>query len=146
MRTQSYCTDLNDEQWERLKALLPVAPKGRTGRPPLYERRRMLEAMLYQLRTGCQWRLLPKDFPPHEGVWELFRRWRAAGFFERVNAALRKAVREKAGRQEAPSAAILDSQSVKTTEKGNPKGSMSSRRSRAANGTSSSIPQGCSCR
>jgi transposase len=81
----------------------------------------MLNAMFYLLRTGSQWRNLPHDFPPHGAVWMQFRRWRESGTLESIHDALHAQVRVQPGREEAPSAAILDSQSVKTTEKGGQK-------------------------
>ena len=122
-----YTTDLSDAQWARVAPLLPGG-----GRPPKYPRRAMLDALLSQARTGCQWRLLPGEFPPWNSVWELFSRWREAGVIQAVHGALRDACRTQAGRHVAPSAAILDSQSVKTTEKGGPAVSMRARRSKAA--------------
>ena len=127
-----YATDLSDAQWAQVAPLLP-----RGGRPPKYPRRWMLNALLYQARTGCQWRLLPGEFPPWNSVWELFSRWREAGGLVRLHTALRDAGRQRAGRQAAPSAAILDSQSVQTTEKGGRAVSMRARRSRAASATCS---------
>ena len=121
MTRQRYTSDLTDAQWQRIQELLPPAKGGRTGRPRKYEQREMLNAMLYLLRTGSQWRNLPHDFPPHGSVWELFRRWRDNGTLESIHNALRAQVRVQSGREEAPSAAILDSQSVKTTEKGGQK-------------------------
>lgn len=118
MPRQYYSTDLTDAQWQLLEPLLPVATQGRTGRPRKYPKREMLNAICYQLRTGCAWRLLPHDFPPYNAVWELFWRWRNDGTWERIHDALRDQVRIHEGRAVAPSAAILDSQSVKTTEKG----------------------------
>ena len=110
-----------------------AAPRGNggRGRPAKYSRRAMLDALLYQARTGCQWRLLPGEFPPWHSVWELFGRWRDAGVLVRVHGALRDACRQRAGRHVAPAAAILDSQSVKTTEKGGRAVLMRARRSRA---------------
>ena len=121
MARQHYTSDLTDAQWHRIEAIFPPAKGGRTGRPRKYEQREMLNAMLYLLRTGSQWRNLPHDFPPHDSVWELFRRWRDNGTLESVHEALRAQVRVQSGREAAPSAAILDSQSVKTTEKGGQK-------------------------
>ncbi len=116
-----YSTDLTDKQWQRIESLLPVAKNGRTGRPRKYSQREMLNALFYILRTGCQWRNLPHDLPPHNAVWAQFRRWREDGTLDKVHDALRAQARKKAGRKEAPGAAILDSQSVKTTEKGGQK-------------------------
>jgi len=121
MERTSYSTDLTDRQWQRLEKLLPVAQSGRTGRPRKYGQREMLNAMFYLLRSGGAWRLLPHDFPPHTAVWAQFRRWREDGTLDKVHDALRAQSRKKAGRKVAPSAAILDSQSVKTTEKGGQK-------------------------
>lgn len=97
----------------------------------------MLNALLYQARTGCQWRLLPGEFPPWNSVWELFSRWREAGVLKAVHAALRDECRARTGRAAAPSAAILDSQSIKTTEKGGRAALTKAKRSRAASATCS---------
>lgn len=118
MKRSSYSTDMSDAQWHKVAVLLPAAKNGRTGRPRRYSQREMLNAIFYILRTGCQWRDLPHDFPPYGAVWMQFCRWRNDGTIERIHSALRSQVRAAEGRDEAPSAAILDSQSVKTTEKG----------------------------
>lgn len=135
MKRQAYPDDVSDAQWARVEALLP-AP-ARSGAPPRYARREMLNAMLYVLRTGCSWRHLPHEFPPWGAVWQQWRRWRDAGVFERLLHALRARARREAGRRVSPSAAVLDSQSVKSTEKGGPGASTSSRRPRGASATSS---------
>ena len=121
MKRSSYSTDVSDEQWRLIEPLLPLAKNGRTGRPRKYSQREMLNALLYILRTGCQWRNLPNDLPPYGAVWMQFCRWRNDGMLDKIHDALRAKARVKAGREEAPSAAILDSQSVKTTEKGGQK-------------------------
>lgn len=121
MERQRYSTDLSDAQWQRIEKLLPLAKNGRTGRPRKYSKREMLNAMFYVLRTGSSWRLMPHDLPPYNAVWEQFCRWRNDGTLDKVHEALRAQSRRKAGRKVAPSAAILDSQSVKTTEKGGQK-------------------------
>lgn len=128
MKRRRYSTDLSDGEWQRLEALLPVAKNGRTGRPRLYSQREVLNAIFYVLRTGCQWRNLPHDFPPYGAVWMQFCRWRNDGTVERIHSALRAQVRVQSGRDEAPSAAIVDSQSIKTTEKGGPKASTRARK------------------
>lgn len=128
MKRQSYPTDVSDAQWQRLEPLLPPAKQGRTGRPRKYSQREMLNAVFYLVQSGCAWRLLPHDFPPHDAVWAQFRRWRQDGTWARLHGAVRDQVRQHAGRQVAPSAAILDSQSVKTTEKGGRLGSMRGRK------------------
>jgi putative transposase len=142
-----YPSDLTDAQWARVQAVLPPARHGRTGRPRKYPLRDVWDALFYLTRTGCTWRALPHDFPPWAVVWEHFRRWRDSGTLERVHAALRAQVRVAAGRAPLPSAAVLDSQSVKTTEKGGRGGRAATTRpsrSRAASASSSSTPRASS--
>jgi transposase len=128
MERNCYSTDVSDKQWVLIEPLLPQAKGSRTGRPRIYSQREMLNAIFYLLRTGCQWRNLPNDLPPYGAVWMQFCRWRNDGTLDKVHDALRAKAREKAGRKEAPSAAILDSQSVKTTEKGGQKALMQARK------------------
>ncbi len=116
MARRAYPTDLTDAQWAVLEPLVPPPRPG--GRPPKHPRRELVDAMLYVLRSGEAWRLLPHDLPPWQTVYHYFRLWRRDGTWERVNAALRERTRLLAGREATPSAAILDSQSAKTTEKG----------------------------
>src|SRR5262245_6693641 len=116
MNRQPYPSDLTDAQWEILQQVVPK-PK-RSGRPPKYPRRAIWNAIFYQDHTGCQWRALPHDFPPWNLVWEHFCRWRDRGVIQRVHDALRTQVRVQDGREESPSAAIIDSQSVRTPQKG----------------------------
>jgi len=108
-----YSTDLSDAEWECLQLHVP-APKKR-GRPRIHGPREILNAIFYVLKSGCPWRLLPKDFPPWETVYWWFGRWRTDGTFERFNAALRERVRSRLGRNPLPSAGIADSQTTKTT-------------------------------
>jgi putative transposase len=114
VKTRNYSTDLSDAHW---KLVRPLVEK-RMGRPPKVSRRRILDAIFYILRTGCQWRLLPSNFPHWSTVHSAYRRWRLDGALEKLHEALREKVRLKAGRSGEAHAAILDSQSVKTTEKG----------------------------
>lgn len=135
-----YPSDLTDAQWALVAAAMPPATNGRTGRPRQHPLREVWNAIFYLTRNGCSWRALPHDFPPWAIVWDHFRRWRANGTLERVHAALRTQVRVAAGRAAEASVAIIDSQSVKTTEKGDPRASTPARRSRGASATSSSTP------
>jgi putative transposase len=116
--SQTYPSDLTDDEWKLLKPLIPKAKSG--GRPPKHARRTILNAIFYLNRTGCQWDMLPKDFPPKSTVFDYFSAWRRSGLWERLNAGLRIKVRVAAGRQPSPTAAILDSQSVKGAEQGGP--------------------------
>jgi putative transposase len=137
MERQPYPSDLTDQEWEVIQSVLPQAKGGKTGRPRDYPLREIWNAIFYQARTGCQWRYLPHDFPPHGDVWEHFCRWRDAGLIEAVHDALRGKVRTKEGRELTPSAAIIDSQSVKTPQKGGPTATTPARRSKGASVTSS---------
>lgn len=126
MKRKSYPSDLSLSQWQVLRPLIePVRPR---GAPRRYSQREIVNALLYQLTTGCSWRALPHDFPPYTLVWYHFRRWRDNGTLEAIHGALRAQVRQSQGRDEAPSAAILDSQSVKTTEKGGQRALMRARK------------------
>ncbi len=140
MRRRPYPSDLTDAQWAVLEPLLP--PPKPAGRPRVVERRELVNAILYVLRTGCPWRHLPHDLPKWSATQSCFRRWRLDGTWERVHEALRERVRERAGRERTPSAAIVDSQSVKTTERGGPAAMTPARRSWAASATSSSTRSG----
>jgi putative transposase len=110
---RSYSTDLSDAEWRCIEPHVP--PPNERGRPKTHTTREILDAIFYVLKSGCTWRLLPRDFPPWETVYWWFGRWRADGTFERLNAALRELLRSRLGRDPLPSAGIADSQSSKTT-------------------------------
>jgi len=114
MNRQTYKTDLTDDQWTSLKPLLP--PPSVRGRPREHSLREILNAIFYIVDGGIKWRLMPHDLPPWQSVYYYFRQWTKNGRWEQLNTALRERVRRKAGRNPEPSAAVIDSQSVKTTE------------------------------
>ncbi len=111
-----YPSDLTNAQWTRLEPVLPPVRPG--GRPRAHPTRELIDAMRYVLRGGISWRSLPHEYPPWQTVYHSFRAWRLDGTWERRNDELREVVRRRAGRAAQPTAAILDSQSAKTTEKG----------------------------
>ena len=113
-----YPSDLSDAEWALLAPLLP--PPARWGRPRKWAERLVADAIFYVLRSGCAWRLLPRECPPWQTVYARFRRWRVSGALGRAHAALRASVRRAEGRESEPSAAGLDSQSAKTTGVGGP--------------------------
>jgi putative transposase len=126
MARARYPSDLTDAQWTLLESLVPAVKTG--GRFAIHTRREIVDGILYVLRTGCSWRSLPHDFPKWQSVYHYFRVWRLDGTWERMHDALRDQVRVAAGRAVSPSAAIIDSQSVKTTEKGGSAATMRARR------------------
>ncbi len=132
---KQYPSDLNDEQWSIIEDHIPPAKLG--GRPRKVDMREIINGIFYLLRSGCAWRMLPNDLPRWQTVYWYFRKFKRAGVWEDINSRLREQVRVAEGREATPSAAIIDSQSVKTTEKGGPAVMMQERKSMDANATSS---------
>jgi transposase len=136
-----YPSDLTDAEWALIAPLIPLAKRG--GRPRTVDVREVLNAIFYVLSTGCQWRALPKDFPPKTTVYDYLELWNWDGTLARIHHALYVEARERAGREASPTVAIIDSQSVKGAEKGGftliHRASMPARRSRARSATSPSI-------
>ena len=110
-----YASDLTDAEWALVAPLLPAAP--RRGRPRKTNLRSVVEAILYMASTGCQWRAIPKDFPPYSTVQGYFYAWSHTGLLAQINHMLVMALREMVGREASPTAGAIDSQSVKTTER-----------------------------
>lgn len=126
-----YPSDLTDAQWAIIARLIPPAKAG--GCPRKTDMRALINGILYVNRTGCSWRMLPKDFPPWSTVHGYYRQFRLTGVWDRIHEVLRDRVRKQLGRRVSPSAAIIDSQSVKTAEKGGTGVTMRARKSFAAN-------------
>ena len=116
MERKPYPTNLTDEQWKLIESFLPDAKPG--GRPRKTDLREVVNALLYLVRSGCQWRMIPHDFPPWKTCYNYYRAWIANGTWDEMVASLRMEVRAQAGRQDTPRVAAIDSQSVKTTELG----------------------------
>jgi transposase len=139
-----YPSDLTDEEWKHIEPLIPPAKRG--GDKRTVNIREVVNGLLYVLSTGCQWRAIPKDLPPRSTVYGYFDLWDWDGTLDRIHHELYGMCREAIGREASPTAAVIDSQSVKSAEKG---GSMirramtPARRSRARNATSSSIRRAC---
>jgi putative transposase len=141
MGRRPYPSDMTDKQWTILEPLLPPAKK--RGRPREVDLREIVNGIVYLNRTGCQWRSLPHDLPPWPTVHDYYRRFRRAGVWPAINDSLVKQVRTQAGADPEPSVAIIDSQSVKTTEKGGFADMMRARRSMAESGILSLINSVC---
>ena len=133
MERMPYPSDLTEAQWRQVRGLIPPAEPG--GRPRTVDMREVLNAILYLLSTGCSWRQLPHDLPPWGTAHYYYRRLRLDGTWEKIHERLRERTRRRAGRRPRPSMGILDSQTVRTTEKGGHAATTRPSGSRAASGT-----------
>lgn len=140
MARTPYPSDLTDAQWAIIEPLIPPAAPG--GRTRSVDMREVFDAILYFNRGGCSWRMLPHEFPPWGTVHYYFRRFRRDGTWKSVHDKLRERVRRKAGKKPTPSAGVIDSQTVKTAEKGGHAGMTRARKSKAESGTFASIRSG----
>ena len=140
-RKDRYPSDLTDAEWRLIEPMIPQEQRG--GRPRKTDMREVMNAVRYVLRTGCQWRQLPKDFPPRSTVYAYFWDWSRYGVLDRIHHTLLVACREAEGREASPTAAIIDTQAVKATEKGAaagiPLATMRARKSKASSATRLSI-------
>ena len=146
-KTKRYPTDLTDEEWAHVAPLIPPAKHG--GRKRQVVEREVVNGIMYVLSTGCQWRYIPKDLPPKSTLHDYLDRWNYDGTLQRIHHTLYVKCREKVGREASPTAGVLDSQSVKSAEKGGPAsirtGMTRARRSRARSDTSWSTRSVCCC-
>lgn len=139
---KNYPTDLTDNEWKMIQHFFNKRPH-RGGRPYVYSKRQIVNAIFYILRSGCAWRLLPRDFPSWSVVYNHFREWEVQGLWEKINATLSQKYRAMKGREARPNAAVIDSQSARTTEKGVPaEDMMERRRLKEEKGISSLIHKG----
>jgi putative transposase len=133
MERKPYPSDLTDDEWVILEPLIPPPKTG--GRPRTVHMREVLNGIFYVLKSGCQWDMLPHDLPPKGTVYHYYNTWRQDGTWQHLNQALRETLRQELGRAPTPSAAIVDSQSVKTTEKGAAGATTQASKSRDASAT-----------
>jgi transposase len=126
MEGKRYPSDMTDDEWATLEPLIPAAKPG--GRHRSANMREVVNGICYVLRGGLPWGILPKEFPPWKTVYHYFRLWRLDGTWEMLNTKLRERVRSQSGREATPSAGVMDSQSAKTTERGDPVGMTAARK------------------
>ena len=142
-----YPSDVTDDEWVLVKPMIPPAKRG--GRKREHDERDLVNGILYVLSTGCQWRYIPKDMPPRSTLHDYLDRWNYDGTLKKIHHELYLRCREQAGREASPTAAVIDSQSVKSAEKGGPasirSGMTRARKSKARSGMSSLIRWVCCC-